>query len=79
MNNLVQIRSAVGSNTSIISYMYGSTESSTLGIPHDVSILDEFALQNVDVIEFLDVSRAETHENICQAVSTRPLHLDVRS
>ena len=58
--------------------MYGSTESSMLGIPHNDNILDEFVLQCADFVEFLDVSQAETHENICQTVSTCPFLLDVR-
>ena len=79
LSNLIQMRSILGPNISIISLMYGSTESGTLGVPYNDNILDEFVLQCADFVEFLDVSQAETHENICQTVSTCSFHLNVRS
>lgn len=68
LSNPIQIRFILGSNTSIISAGYGSTECA-IGAPHDPNILDEFALESDDVVEFLEVSQDEAHKNICQGVS----------
>ena len=67
----MKIRFILGPNVSLLCTGYGSTEA-TIGAPHDIDKLEEFVLRSDDVIEFLDFSQDDAHENIRQAVSISP-------
>ncbi|KAF8547319.1 hypothetical protein OG21DRAFT_1607449 [Imleria badia] len=62
---LPKVRSIVGPNVSLRSSGYRASEA-TIGLPHDPAKLDEFVLKSDSVIEFLDVSRDETHQELSQ-------------
>ncbi|KAH0828161.1 GH3 auxin-responsive promoter [Lanmaoa asiatica] len=60
-----KLRSILGPNVLLHGFGYNSSEAG-VGVPFR-NRLDEFVLQSDEIIEFLDVSRAETHENLRQA------------
>ena len=65
------MRSIVGPNVAIRSSGYRASEA-TIGLAHDPTKLDEFVLRTDSVVEFLDISRDETHQELSQAVRIRP-------
>lgn len=68
LKHLIQVRFIVGPNVSIHGFAYGASEA-MIGYPHDANKPDEFVLQSDDIVEFLDISQDESHENLCQVVS----------
>ncbi|KAG9312101.1 GH3 auxin-responsive promoter [Chiua virens] len=64
---VVTMRFILGPKVTIRSPGYFASEIS-LGLPpNDTDKLDEFPLRILDVVEFLDVSQDEKHQNLCQA------------
>ncbi|KAF8836515.1 hypothetical protein BDN67DRAFT_974055, partial [Paxillus ammoniavirescens] len=63
---LPKVRFILGPTIAIRSLGYGATEGH-IADSYDTDDLDIFVLQTEDVIEFLDVTAEETHENILQA------------
>ncbi|KAG6381987.1 GH3 auxin-responsive promoter-domain-containing protein [Boletus reticuloceps] len=60
------VLSILGPDVALRAVGYQASEG-TIGFAHDASKLDEFVLKTDDIVEFLDVSRDETHEQLCQA------------
>ncbi|KAF8141160.1 GH3 auxin-responsive promoter [Boletus edulis] len=61
-----KVRSILGPDVALRGVGYRASEG-TVGLTHDATKLDEFVLKTDDIVEFLDVSRDETHEQLCQA------------
>ncbi|KAH0825952.1 GH3 auxin-responsive promoter [Lanmaoa asiatica] len=60
------VKSVIGPTVAIRTPGYGSTES-PIAVPHRPDDLDTFVLRSKDLIEFLDVTTEESHENLRQA------------
>ncbi|KIK80810.1 hypothetical protein PAXRUDRAFT_833328 [Paxillus rubicundulus Ve08.2h10] len=63
---LPQVRSILGPTIALRGFGYGATEC-VMAASYDMDDLDTFVIQTEDVIEFLDVTAEESHENILQA------------
>lgn len=62
------MKSIIGTTIAIHTPGYGSSES-FIAVPHRSDDLDTFVLRSLDLVEFLDVTTEESHENLLQAVS----------